>query len=85
MDHIIIGPVAYPLTALQNMLGEGIVEKPFQIITALPTVRVVSKERGNFYSVVLERLAIAKQLVDFMILMEKFYIPVEVSVTATQL
>ena len=76
MDHIIIGPVAHPLATLQNMLGEGVIEKTLQIIAALPAVRVVSKERGNFYSVVLERIAIAKQLVDFMVLMEKLYIPV---------
>jgi len=85
MDHILVGPVTDPLTALQNMLGEGVIEEPLQIITALLAVRVVSKERGNFYSMVFQGFAGSKQFVDLMVLMEELYLPGKVPVPATQL
>ena len=85
VEHIVIGSVAYPLTAFQNLLDKGVVEEPLQIMTALSAVRVVGKERGNFNSMIFQCIACAKQFVLFMVLMEKLHIPCEVSVSTAQL
>lgn len=81
MEHIVIGPVADPLTTFQNLLGEGVIEESLQIITALSVVRVVGKERGNFNSMIFQCIAGAKQFVLFVVLMEELHIPCEVSVS----
>ena len=82
MEHIVIGPVADPLTILQNLLGEGVIEEPLQIITALSVVPMVGKERGNFNSMIFQRIAGAKQLILFVVLMEELHIPCEVPVSS---
>ena len=82
MEHIVIGPVADPLTTFQNLLGEGVIEESLQIITALSVVPVVGKERGNFNSMVFQRIAGTKQLILFVILMEERHIPCEVPVSS---
>lgn len=83
MEHIIVGPVAYPLAVAEDLLDEGVVEESLQIMTALSAVRVVSKKRGNFYSMVLQCIAGAKQFVLFLVLMEELYLPGKVPVPAT--
>ena len=82
MEHIVIGPVADPLTTFQNLLGEGVIEESLQIITAFSVVPMVGKERGNFNPVIFQRIAGAKQLILFVVLMEELHIPCAVPVSS---
>ena len=52
VKHIVVGAVAYPLSAAKDMLIEGVVEKALYKITAFFFVRMGRKERGNFFSVI---------------------------------
>ena len=50
--QIVIGTVAYTLTALKNMLYIGVIKEAFNKITTLPAVLMFRKKRGNFFSMV---------------------------------
>ena len=82
MEHIIICPVADSLTVFQHLLGEGVIEESLQIITAFSVVPMVGEERGNFYSMIFQCIAGAKQFVLLVVLMEELHIPCEVSVSS---
>ena len=52
MKQIVIGPVSYPLTVVENLFDEGVVEETLKKIAAFLVIRVGCKECGNFYSMI---------------------------------
>ena len=80
MEQIVIGPVSHPLPVAEDLLDEGVVEESLKVIAAFLVIRVGCKKCGNFYSMIFQTFAGAQQLVLFLILAEKFNIPLEVAV-----
>lgn len=82
MEQIVIGPVSHPLPVAEDLLDEGVVEESLKVIAAFLVIRVGCKKCGNFYSMIFQTFTGAQQLVLFLILAEKFNIPLEVAVSS---
>jgi hypothetical protein len=81
VEHIVIGTIADPLAITEDLFNESVIEVALQKITALFSVRMGRKERGNFHSMIFQPFAGPKKLVFLQILVEIINIPVEISIT----
>ena len=72
MQHLIVGTVASTLVVGENLFDKGIVIEGLNKTATLSGIRMGVKKRGNFNSVIFQRVAAADQLLLFSVVVVVF-------------